>query len=61
MLILETECIEYPLYFVSKKANEIQEGDPEWTYKVEDLGNGLGRLDVYNEENFLVHKGMRLS
>lgn len=61
MLIIDRECMEYPLHFVSRKAKEIQEGDPDWHYKVEDLRNGLGRLDVYDEDNVLVQKGMRLS
>lgn len=36
------------------------DGDDDWTYVVVDCKNGLGRIDVYDEDNDLVVKGFIL-
>lgn len=40
-------------YAVAKEMNE----SDDWTYQVIDCKNGLGRIDVFDEENELVIQG----
>lgn len=43
-----------------EKANSIAQelnGSDDWTYQVVDCKNGLGRIDVFDEENELVVQG----
>jgi len=47
----------YPIAKAIKIAEGVQQFDDDWTYKVVDCKNGLGRIDVYDEDGGLVVKG----
>ena len=40
-----------------KVAKELSDNDEDWTYEVVDCKNGLGRIDVYDEDGELVVAG----
>jgi len=46
----------YSLDKANEIAKEMNETD-DWTYQVIDCKNGLGRIDVFDEENELVIQG----
>lgn len=51
----------YSLEKARSLAEGLQAADCEgWSYRVVDALNGLGRIDVYDEEGQLVIKGMLL-
>lgn len=54
---IESNTGVLPLIKALAAAQVLQMGDPDWTYKAVDCGNGLGRIDVYDEENELVISG----
>ncbi len=39
---------------------EMQEADPDWEYRVVDCMNGLGRIDVFDEDGELIEQGFLL-
>ena len=47
----------YPLEEARRIAAETGKHDPDWTYDVVDCRNGLGRIDIYDEDGELVFKG----
>lgn len=48
----------YSLDKAKRIAEGLQKGDLcGWSYRVHDCNNGMGRIDVYDEENQLVEKG----
>ena len=38
-------------------AGELRAGDGEWEFDVVPVGMDRGRVDVYDEEGYLVHQG----
>ena len=56
-MIITTATGCYNLEKAYKVAAEVQAGDEDWTYKVVDCKNGLGRIDVYDEDDEIVIKG----
>lgn len=46
-----------PLDKAKTVAKELQDSDPDWAYNVVDCKNGLGRIDIYDEEGELVVSG----
>ena len=44
----------YTLEEANKVAQTLQIKDKQWDYRVIDLKNGQGRIDVYNEDGVLV-------
>jgi len=51
-------------FYNLSKANEIADymnkSDLDWTYNVIDCENGLGRIDIYDEDSELVIEGFIL-
>ena len=54
---IESSTGFYNLDKAVKVAAELQTGDPDWKYEVIDCKNGLGRIDVYDEDNELIEQG----
>ena len=40
-----------------KIAAELQAADEDWTYKAVDCTNGLGRIDVIDEDGVVIEEG----
>ena len=54
IISLRTGC--YPLQKAIKIAEELNNTD-DWKYVVIDCKNGLGKIDVYDEDNQIVVEG----
>lgn len=51
----------YPLKKAQEIARQLNESDTEgWQYKAIDCQNDYGRIDVYDEDNYLIHEGLYL-
>ncbi len=49
----------YPLNKAIEIAAILQnDEDNDWRYEVIDCKNGLGRIDVYDDEGFLIQQGL---
>lgn len=57
MLLMTQRTGVFNLDKAVSMAAELQSGDEDFTYTVEDCKNGYGRIDVYDEEGILLHKG----
>lgn len=57
MLMMIPRTGAYNLSKAIDIAKQMQDSDPDFKYVVEDCKNGLGRIDVYDEENELVQQG----
>ena len=44
----------YPAHVAQAKAAALQAGDPEWTYTVIHLPNGLARIQVEDEDGIIL-------
>lgn len=51
---------KYPIDRVKSGADILNKDADDWEFRVVDCGDGLGRIDVYDEEKYLIHEGMRL-
>ena len=47
----------YPIAKAIEMAKTLQENDPEWTYTVHHGQNGMGRIDVHDEDGHLLSEG----
>lgn len=55
---IKSAQVFYPLEKAGKIAKEANRIDEDgWSYEVVDCKNGLGRIDVYDEEGELVWEG----
>lgn len=61
-MLIRAKQAFYTLEKANKYAAALTAADEDgWTYKVIDCKNGLGRIDVYDEDGELVFKGMSVN
>jgi len=53
---IQSSMVLYSLPQAESIAAKMNASD-DWEYKVVDCQNGKGRIDVYDEDGFLIHKG----
>lgn len=58
MMIFSERMVFYTLEKAQRCAAILQADDLFWTYKVHDGINGMARIDLYDEDGELIHKGM---
>ena len=57
-MLIEERIGFHNLAKAHKVAAAMQAGDEDyWSYRVSDCGNGLGRIDVYDEDDEIVVSG----
>ena len=53
-ILMDDRAGFYTLDRAREVAASLQANDPDWTYEVADCGNGLGRIDIIDEDGFVV-------
>lgn len=55
--LMKLPQVFYPLQKAQAIAAELNSYDDDDSYEVVDCKNGLGRIDVYDEDGLLIHAG----
>jgi len=55
--LINTAQVLYSLAKAQEICQEMNSYDDDDHYEVVDCKNGMGRIDVYDSEGFLIHKG----